>query len=112
MRPCARTSRRRNSDEHGGGGSFRARDRNRILPAMSEQIVARAITAHRGTLQALDGRLEAPDAADQKDALKEEIISFFKVIEQEIADLNPLKADAKKLVDTWKKLHAAQAPAP
>ena len=79
---------------------------------MSEQIVARAITVHRGTLQTLDGRLEAPDAADQKDALKEEIISFFKVIEQEIADLNALKDDVKKLVDKWKQLHAGQSLAP
>ena len=42
---------------------------------MSEQIVARAITAHRGTLKALDARLEAPDAAAEKDVLKVEIIS-------------------------------------
>jgi tetratricopeptide (TPR) repeat protein len=79
---------------------------------MTEQIVARAITVHRGTLQTLDDRLEAPGAAEHKDVLKEEIISFFKVIEQEIADLNTLKDDVKKLVDKWKALHAMQSLAP
>jgi len=79
---------------------------------MTEQIVARAITVHRGTLQTLDDRLEAPGAAEQKDVLKEEIISFFKVIEQEIADLNTLKDDVKKLVDKWKALQAGQTLAP
>jgi tetratricopeptide (TPR) repeat protein len=79
---------------------------------MSEQIVARAITAHRGTLKALDARLEAPDAAAQKDVLKVEIINFFKLIEEEIADLEALKDDVKKLVDKWKALQASATLAP
>ena len=79
---------------------------------MSEQIVARAITAHRGTLHTLDARLDAPDAATQKDVLKVEIISFFKLIEQEIADLNALKDDVRKLVDKWKALQAGVTLAP
>jgi tetratricopeptide (TPR) repeat protein len=79
---------------------------------MNEQIVARAIDEHRTTLRALDGRLEAPDAAAQRDSLKEEIITFFKTIEQEIADLNALKDDVKKLVDKWKALQADQTLAP
>src|SRR2546428_13828276 len=79
---------------------------------MTEQIVARAITEHRATLRALDERLEAPDASEQRDALKEEIISFFKLIEHEIGDLNALKDDVKKLVDKWKGLQADQSLAP
>ena len=79
---------------------------------MSEQIVARAITAHRGTLKALDARLEAPDAAAEKDVLKVEIINFFKLIEEEIADLEKLKDDVKKLVDKWKALQASTTLAP
>ena len=49
---------------------------------MAEQNVARAITAHRETLKALDARLDQPDATAQKDVLKVEIITFFKSIEQ------------------------------
>ena len=79
---------------------------------MAEQIVARAITAHRETLRALDSKLDQPDAIAQKDTLKVEIISFFKAIEQEIVDLTNLKDDVKKLVDKWKALQAGATLAP
>lgn len=79
---------------------------------MSEQIVARAITAHRATLNNLDARLDAPDALAQRDALKVEIISFFRSIEQEMADLTALKDDVKKLVDKWKAMQAGATLAP
>jgi tetratricopeptide (TPR) repeat protein len=79
---------------------------------MAEQIVARAINAHRETLKALDAKLEGPDATAQKDSLKVEIISFFKAIEQEIVDLTNLKDDVKKLVDKWKALQAGATLAP
>jgi tetratricopeptide (TPR) repeat protein len=79
---------------------------------MSDQIVARAISVHRGTLKTLDARLDAPDAPSHKDVLKVEIISFFKLIEEEIADLNALKDDVKKLVDKWKALQAGVTLAP
>ncbi|MGH7678139.1 MAG: tetratricopeptide repeat protein, partial [Gemmatimonadaceae bacterium] len=79
---------------------------------MSDQIVARAITAHRSNLQRLDARLDGPDAGAQKDVLKVEIISFFKTIEEEIVDLNNLKDDVKKLVDKWKALQATETLAP
>ena len=79
---------------------------------MSEQNVARAITAHRQTLKALEARLEAPSASGEKDKLKDEIISLFKTIEQEISDLATLKDDVKKLVDKWKTLQAGQSLAP
>jgi tetratricopeptide (TPR) repeat protein len=79
---------------------------------MAEQIVARAITAHRETLRALDAKLEGPDATAQRDNLKVEIISFFKAIEQEIVDLTNLKDDVKKLVDKWKALQAGATLAP
>ena len=79
---------------------------------MAEQIVARAINAHRETLKALDAKLEGPDATAQKDSLKVEIITFFKAIEQEIVDLTNLKDDVKKLVDKWKALQAGATLAP
>src|SRR5688572_8428165 len=78
---------------------------------MAEQI-ARAITAHRSMLKTLDAKLEAPDAGSQKDVLKDEIINFFRTIEQEIVDLNALKDDVKKLVDKWKALQAGATLAP
>ena len=79
---------------------------------MATQITGGAIGAHRDTLRTLSGRLAAPNAAEQRDALKEEIISLFKEIEQEISDLNALKDDVKKLVDKWKALQGDQSLAP
>ena len=79
---------------------------------MAEQIVARAISAHRSMMKTLEAKVDSAEAASQKDALKTEIISFFKSIEQEIADLNALKDDVKKLVDKWKALQAGQTLAP
>ncbi len=79
---------------------------------MTEQIVARAITEHRATLRVLESRVDAADAATHKDVLKVEIISFFKLIEQEMSDLNTLKDDVKKLVDKWKALQAGVTLAP
>lgn len=78
---------------------------------MAEQ-VARAISAHRETLKALDARLDAPEASAQRDALKDQIITFYRSIEQEIADLTTLKDDVKKLVDKWKALQAGATLAP
>ena len=65
------------------------------------------IATHRGTLKTLDGKLEAPGA--NFDALKGEIITFFRLIEQEVADLNALKDDVKKMVEKWKSLQAGQS---
>jgi tetratricopeptide (TPR) repeat protein len=79
---------------------------------MAEQIVARAISAHRSMLKTLDAKLDSPEAGGHKDALKDEIINLFKSIEQEIADLTALKDDAKKLVDKWKTLQAVESLAP
>jgi len=79
---------------------------------MAEQIVARAISAHRTMMKTLEAKVDSAEAASQKDALKTEIITFFKSIEQEIADLNALKDDVKKLVDKWKALQAGQTLAP
>jgi len=79
---------------------------------MAEMNVARAISAHRAMLKSLEAKVESPDAGSQKDALKTEIITLFKSIEQEIVDLNALKDDAKKLVDKWKALQAGQTMAP
>lgn len=79
---------------------------------MSEQIVARAITAHRATLKTLDGRLDAPGAAAEREQLKTDIIQFFRTIEQEIADLAALKEDVRTLVEKWKTLQAEESLAP
>ena len=79
---------------------------------MNDQNVAKAIAGHRETLKGLERRLDAPAALSEKDKLKDEIISLFKLIEQEISDLSTLKDEVKKLVDKWKTLQAGQSLAP
>jgi tetratricopeptide (TPR) repeat protein len=74
--------------------------------------VTTTTSAHRSTLQALDAKLDGPNAVAQGAALKEEIITFFKAVEQEIAELTALKEDIRQLVDKWKAVQAGQSFAP
>ncbi len=68
------------------------------------------IATHRGTLKTLDGKIEAPGA--DFDSLKGEIIAFYRLIEQEVADLTALKEDVKQMVEKWKTLQAGGSLAP
>ena len=64
------------------------------------------LAERRARYAALEARLDAPAAAAERDALKGEIIGFFKQVEQEAADLAQLKDEIRKLVDKWKALGA------
>src|SRR3954470_16271945 len=67
--------------------------------------------AYRGRVSALAARLEAPDASQQRDALRGELISLGKSLEQDLAELAALKEEAKSLVEKWKGLQSSAAPA-
>jgi tetratricopeptide (TPR) repeat protein len=66
--------------------------------------------AYRGRVAALAVRLDSPDAAQHRDALRGELIAIGKGIEQELAELALLKDEAKTLVEKWKGLQASAAP--
>ena len=66
---------------------------------------------YRERVTALAARLEAPDAAQQRDALRGELIALGKGLEQDIAALALLKDEAKGLVEKWKGLQTTTAPA-
>jgi tetratricopeptide (TPR) repeat protein len=68
------------------------------------------IETHRSTLKTLDGKLEAPGV--NFDSLKGDIISFYRTIEQDVAELTALKDDVKKMVEKWKSLQAGESLAP
>ncbi|HEX7938502.1 MAG TPA: tetratricopeptide repeat protein [Gemmatimonadaceae bacterium] len=68
------------------------------------------IAAHRATLKTLDGKLDAPGV--DFDSLKGEIITFYRLMEAEMAELTALKDDVKKMVEKWKTLSAGQSLAP
>jgi tetratricopeptide (TPR) repeat protein len=67
--------------------------------------------AYRGRVAALAARLDAPDAPQQRDALRGELIALGKGLEQDLAELALLKDEAKSLVEKWKGLQASAAPA-
>jgi len=68
-------------------------------------------TAYRERVSALAARLDAPDAAQQRDALRGELIALGKGLEHDIAELTLLKDEAKTLVEKWKSLKMSTAPA-
>src|SRR5690349_1644766 len=66
--------------------------------------------AHRARVDALAARLDAPDAASQRDTLRAELIALGKALEQDLAELTAVRDDAKALVERWKGLQASAAP--
>jgi tetratricopeptide (TPR) repeat protein len=68
-------------------------------------------TAYRERVSALAARLDAPDAAEQRDALRGELIALGKSLESDIVELTQLKDEAKTLVEKWKGLRMSMAPA-
>ena len=58
----------------------------------------------------IDHRLDAGLADGDRTAVKSEIITLFKTVEQQVAELAALKDEIRKLVDKWKAQQAAAAP--
>ena len=65
---------------------------------------------HRARVGALAARLDAPDAATQRDVLRAELISLGKSLEQDLAELTAVRDEAKALVERWKTLQSSAAP--
>jgi tetratricopeptide (TPR) repeat protein len=72
--------------------------------------VADGAAAYRARVVALSSRLDAHDAAAQRESLRAELISIGKGLEQELAELNALRDEAKALVDKFKALQSVAAP--
>lgn len=58
----------------------------------------------RAKRSALSALLDEPDASENRDALKKEIIALFKAVEQNIAEMTALKEEIRNLVEKWKTL--------
>jgi tetratricopeptide (TPR) repeat protein len=65
-----------------------------------------SISKHRRALTALDVRLSDPNSAAIRDSIKQDIISLFKAVDQEIQDLSTIKDEVKKLAERWKQIGA------
>ena len=66
--------------------------------------------AYRERVQALAARLDGPDAPQQREALRGELIALGKSLERDLAELTALKEEAKELVEKWKALKLTTAP--
>jgi tetratricopeptide (TPR) repeat protein len=67
------------------------------------------LDALRRRRDALQERLEHPDAAGERDALKAEIVSLYKEVEREVASLTELKDQVRALAESWKSISTAPA---
>lgn len=65
----------------------------------------------RAQYAAIDRRLDAVAGDAERVALKAEIVTLFKSVEAQIADLAVLKDEIKALVDKWKGLQATEGSA-
>ncbi|HEY7895464.1 MAG TPA: tetratricopeptide repeat protein [Gemmatimonadaceae bacterium] len=63
----------------------------------------------RARMGAIEARLDGPQAAADRDAIKADIIALYKEVEQEIAQLTTLREDVKRLVERWKQVSGATA---
>ncbi|MFQ6044872.1 MAG: tetratricopeptide repeat protein [Gemmatimonadales bacterium] len=72
---------------------------------MSESVA----TAYRASYDGILQRLEAVQTGDEREAVKREIITLFKSVDQAIADLSELKEDIRVLVDKYKRLAQEQS---
>jgi tetratricopeptide (TPR) repeat protein len=68
-------------------------------------------SAYRDRYATLRDRLAAPEAARELDALKTEIGTLFKHVEQELGELTALRDDIKRLVEQWKLVKGAASSA-
>jgi tetratricopeptide (TPR) repeat protein len=67
--------------------------------------------AYRERVHALAARLDGPDAPQQREVLRGELIALGKGLERDLAELTALKDEAKALVEKWKALKLTTAPA-
>ncbi len=67
------------------------------------------ITALRAEYDGIAQRLDAASTQPERDAVKSEIIQFFKQVDTLLGDVGQLKEDIRILVDKYKQLQAASS---
>jgi tetratricopeptide (TPR) repeat protein len=62
----------------------------------------------RDRFASLDQRLKAPEASQQLDALKADIGTLFRTVDQQVDEWTGLRDDVRQLVERWKELRGQQ----
>jgi tetratricopeptide (TPR) repeat protein len=70
------------------------------------------LAAYKAKYTTIDKRLDAGLTDAERPAVKVEIVTLFKSVEQQIAELSTLKDEIKQLVDKWKAGNVAASVAP
>ncbi len=73
--------------------------------------MAESSAAYRARIAAVAARLDSPEAASERDAIRGELIALGKALEHDLTELAALKDEAKQLVERWKGLAGNAAPA-
>ena len=73
------------------------------------------VNPFRARYASLESRLEAAGnsgsiPAEERAALKTEIVGLYKTLDQQIAEMTALRDDVKRLVEKWKTLQQSAAP--
>jgi tetratricopeptide (TPR) repeat protein len=67
------------------------------------------LTELREQYEAIRQRLDETTSAEERDAVKREIIALFKTVDHAIGELTTLKEGIRELVDRYKQLQASQS---
>jgi tetratricopeptide (TPR) repeat protein len=70
---------------------------------MADELLA----SYKAKYTAIDQRLDAGLSESERAAVKSDIVTLFKSVEQQIAELTTLKDEIKLLVDKWKSTNAS-----
>jgi tetratricopeptide (TPR) repeat protein len=70
----------------------------------------RLAALYRARYAALDARLSAPSASNERARLKSEIADLFRALDAELGELAKLKDDVRQLIERWKALEAPREP--
>ena len=73
--------------------------------------MADPVTDARARHAAIAARLDAMRTQAERDAVKAEIASLYKAVEQQIAELTAVKDDVRKLIERWKSASSTAASA-
>jgi tetratricopeptide (TPR) repeat protein len=70
----------------------------------------RLAALYRTRFAALDARLKAPGASNDRERLKRDISDLFRAVDAELGELTKLKDEVRSLIERWKTLEAPRQP--
>src|SRR5207247_917617 len=102
----------RDRAQHGATAQLQGEARHRERDAESDRLMVDSpIGPLRAQYDAIAHKLDATAPGAQREAVKREIIAYFKQVDSLIGELSALKEEVRKLVDRFKQVSASTAEA-